>query len=322
MRKSSPDEGVSVDDDLKYPKGVRHAELEAEKLTRKITDLKKELDTQENIDNKTTGPAEFVPVDGNDDAPLATGISTFEPTEDVPDSPPLEVKVDILLALMGLTFQHSPHVSGAPTAPSVPTAPSSDTGAAGAGASPNSTIAPSVRPASCTGAPPPNTQPLVVAKLRDGLWIHKQALATAITTTILGEPPYHILSLDGTRRAERVDRILSWVYQNPFRWLTMLGVYFQKGERSPSQVNGQWEHASGINGYRRNGRLLDWKAANKQSLSPLAIPADDNELNIFHEGSNAEHETFEEAISKWARDQHTFAAARETLRAAFWRDDF
>lgn len=92
MRKSSPDEGVSLDDDLKYPKGVRHAELEAEKLTRKIADLKKELDTQENIDNKTTGPAEFVPVDGNDDAPLATGISTFEPTEDVPDSPPLEVK--------------------------------------------------------------------------------------------------------------------------------------------------------------------------------------------------------------------------------------
>ncbi|KAL8955675.1 MAG: hypothetical protein Q9193_006560, partial [Seirophora villosa] len=57
MRKSSPDEGVSLDDDLKYQKAIRHAEREAEELTRKIAELKKELDTQENIDNNTTGPS-------------------------------------------------------------------------------------------------------------------------------------------------------------------------------------------------------------------------------------------------------------------------
>ncbi|KAL9011000.1 MAG: hypothetical protein Q9173_004118, partial [Seirophora scorigena] len=243
MRKSSPDEDVSPDDDLKYQKAIRDAELEAEELTRKIADLKKELDTQENIDDNTAGPSEFVPVDGNDDAPSTMGPSNFEPTEDVPNSPSLEGD-----------YAPSPDGSGSVTFPTFQA-----------------------------------HQLLPVSRLR-----HLQILVLLVLLALL------VLVLLRTL----LSRLRSV-------WLPA------QARRLP-----RWELASGINGYRRNWRLLDWKAVNKESLTPFAIPADDNELNFLDEGSNAERDTFEEAISRWARDQHIFAAARETPWVALWRDDF
>lgn len=94
------------------------------------------------------------------------------------------------------------------------------------------------------------------------------------------------------------------------------------GDRSPLEVSGSWQWASGLNGFQRHWRLLDWRKANGQSLAPFSIPCDDKDQNILYEGSQKERAIFEEAVSRWARDEGNFQAAREVLRATFWTNQW
>lgn len=134
------------------------------------------------------------------------------------------------------------------------------------------------------------------------------------------EPPRDVLSFDGTGRAHWVNTVLFLAYKNPARWSNLLGVYFQTGERAPREASGQWNWASGLNGFERNWRLLDSRKASGQSLTPFSIPADDKEQNVVYQGSQSERDIFEEAVSRWARDPSNKTVAGEILWAAFWWD--
>lgn len=104
--------------------------------------------------------------------------------------------------------------------------------------------------------------------------------------------------------------------------MVFLGLYFQKGERTLREVCGNWNWASGLNGFRRHWRAMDIFEASGATALPFSVPHRDAELQTIYEVSQNERSLVEEGISRWARDQSNFAAMGNILRAAFWTDEW
>ncbi|KAL8807972.1 MAG: hypothetical protein Q9223_003933 [Gallowayella weberi] len=140
-----------------------------------------------------------------------------------------------------------------------------------------------------------------------------------VSAPSLKPPPTHLLApREWMLHGERINKLLWWAYSESARWALLVGAYFQTGDRSPSDLGRLWEHASPLNEFRRNWRLLDELNARGASLSPFALPNED--VETLHNMSWEEREVFEEAISRWARDPDHNNLIRETLKAAFWID--
>ncbi|KAL8683486.1 MAG: hypothetical protein Q9186_000526 [Xanthomendoza sp. 1 TL-2023] len=132
-------------------------------------------------------------------------------------------------------------------------------------------------------------------------------------------PPTHLLApREWMLHGERINKLLWWAYSDPGRWALLVGAYFQTGDRSPSDLGRLWQHASPLNEFRRNWRLLDQLQARGASLSPFTLPSE--EVDALRNLPWQDREVFEEAISRWARDPDHNDLIREILKAAFWVD--
>ncbi|KAL9031452.1 MAG: hypothetical protein Q9196_000513 [Gyalolechia fulgens] len=172
-----------------------------------------------------------------------------------------------------------------------------------------------------SGRPPASTQPTIAADFGAPGWSTARTTIAA-AKPVTRQPPAHVLMLDRTVFAQQVNLLLAWAYANPARWNILLGLYFQRGERSPKDVGRNWDWASGLNGFRRHWRAIDVLTASGGTAPPFSVPEGDRELQTLHEVCQIERNLFEEGVSRWARDQSNFATMGNILRAAFWTDEW
>ncbi|KAL8721892.1 MAG: hypothetical protein Q9225_001528 [Loekoesia sp. 1 TL-2023] len=303
-RKAEEDnDGTSQDDRFNKKAQIKAAKEELAALQAQHRELVDSLGLSpppDDDDDTTAGPSNDTTQSDEPDAPdspPAAAPSTFQPTEDAPDSPPPE------------GYPPSPPGSGSPSPPHSP-AKQDGSAPAKAAAAPSATARLS-RP----------TQPTIAANFGNAGWpIAHTALAAA--EPVVRQPPGHVWMLDQTLYAQRVNRLLTWAYANPGRWNTLLGLYFQRGERSPKEVDRNWDWASGLNGFRRNWRAVDLYVASGRRDLPFSVPSGDTDLQILYQGSQNERELFEEGVSRWARDQTNFATMENILRAAFFTNEW
>ncbi|KAL8697304.1 MAG: hypothetical protein Q9201_007194, partial [Fulgogasparrea decipioides] len=151
------------------------------------------------------------------------------------------------------------------------------------------------------------------------------------TTSITSEstvrlPPADLFWRDtnNTLESRRVNALLCWAYANEERWATWVACYLQTGVRSPKDIGRFWDYASALNGYRRDWRKLDIFNASGQSIRPFAIPLGDRDLQeLWQHSCTLEGQvTFENVVSRWARDVNNKALVEEILERTFWTNGF
>ncbi|KAL8963953.1 MAG: hypothetical protein Q9183_004819 [Haloplaca sp. 2 TL-2023] len=229
----------------------------------------------------------------------------------------------------------APQSAPPPAAPSTPpSAPPPAPPSAPSALPPAPPSAPSALPAGPPSAPSapsgPSAPSSYTASTHIPTWViapnfgARQAAAEVQRQQATGQvpPQDHFYVRGGSAFGDNVNKIMAWGYEHPERWAYLLGWYFQSGERSPREVVGSWAFASGLNGFRRDWRLLDICSASGMSLERFSVPAGDTDMVLLQRIAREETATFEDAVSRWSRDHNNFGLCHAILSSAFWRNDW